>query len=210
MSLMKVTASEGSVAVGGDNKGQIFNALVSDGSTVNFNIQQQQSSVLTSLLGEVIIYFSRKELSQYAQGPRREMPPEVNAKLQYNAFDPESRIMRDYRRYGNLIDRSYLGVEQENPDAHRLVRRAAGLAYDLELEAACASAKVAPADRSEFARKHSSDLVSAVISRLLEDYKSSGDDKVAKEYAHLAVCLVVADAIIECEVLERPPNVVTS
>lgn len=207
---MKVTASEGSVAVGGDNQGQIFNALASGGATVTFNIQQQQSSALTSLLGKVIVYFSRKALSQYAQGPRREMPPEVNAKLQYNAFDAGSRIMSDYRHYGNLIDRSYLGVEQENPDAHRLVKRVAGLAYDLELEAACASAKVAAVDRSEFARKNSHNLVSAVIARLLQDYKSSGDDKVDQEYAHLAVCLVVADAIIECEVLERPLNVVTS
>ena len=210
MSSMKVTASEGSVAVGGDNQGQIFNALASDGGTITFNIQQQQSSALTSLLGKVIVYFSRKALSEYAQGPRREMPPEVNAKLQYNTFDAESRIMRDYRNYGNLIDRSYLGVEQENPDAHRLVKRVAGLAYDLELESACASAEVAASGRSEFARKHSHNLVSAVITRLLQDYKSSGDDKVDQEYAHLAVCLVVADAIIECEVLERPLNVVTS
>jgi hypothetical protein len=210
MSSMKVTASEGSVAVGGDNQGQIFNALATGGGTVNFNIQQQQSSALTSLLGKVIVHFSRKALAQYAQGPRREMPPEVNEKLEYNAFDSGSRIMRDYRHYGNLIDRSYLGVEQENPDAHRLVRRVAGLAYDLELEAACASAGVAAAGRSQFARKHSHNLVTAVIARLLQDYTSSGDDKVDQEYAHLAVCLVVADAIIECEVLERPLNVATS
>src|ERR1700738_4401475 len=105
------------------------------------------------------------------------MPPEVNAKLQYNAFDAGSRIMRDYRHYGNLIDRSYLGVEQENPDAHRLVKRVAGLAYELELDAACAPAEVAASGRCEFARKHSHNLVSAVIARLLQDYKSSGDDK---------------------------------
>lgn len=60
---MKVTASEGSVAVGGDNQGQIYNAFASGGGTVNLNIQQQQSSALTSLLGKVIVYFSRKELA---------------------------------------------------------------------------------------------------------------------------------------------------
>jgi hypothetical protein len=38
----KVTATKGSVAIGGSNQGQIFNALATDGGSVTFNVQQQQ------------------------------------------------------------------------------------------------------------------------------------------------------------------------
>jgi hypothetical protein len=39
---------------------------------------------------------------------------------------------------------------------------------------------------------------------MMEDYKRSTNVKVEEEHAHLAVSLIVADAIIECEVLEKP------
>jgi hypothetical protein len=44
----------------------------------------------------------------------------------------------------------------------------------------------------------------------MEDYKSSKSANVERETAHLAISLIVADAVIECEVLERPPYAPTA
>ena len=59
-------------------------------------------------------------------------------------------------------------------------------------------------EKGVFARAHAAMLVDAVTEQLLQDYASSKAIKVEQETAHLAVSLIVADAVIECEVLERP------
>jgi hypothetical protein len=50
----------------------------------------------------------------------------------------------------------------------------------------------------------------AVVAALLVDVSAGTGVHVMQETAHLAVCLIVADAVIECEVLERPVDAITS
>ena len=66
------------------------------------------------------------------------------------------------------------------------------------------------AQAHDFARSHAVPLVMAVVASLLADFSAGSAAHVMQETAHLAVCLIVADAVIECEVLERPADVVAS
>jgi hypothetical protein len=61
-----------------------------------------------------------------------------------------------------------------------------------------------------YVKANAATLVDLVVQRLLGDYKFSEGAKVQLETAHLAISLIVADAVIECEVLERPPDAPSS
>jgi hypothetical protein len=150
-------------------------------------------------------------LADYAKGPRRKLPPEVSVKIHYNDFPPDHHVIRDFLRYSHVLENAYLGVEQRNADARYLVRRKAGIAYDQEVYLVMASAPVEPViSRINVIRSKAQIIVSNVIARLIKDYVSSSDLKVEDEIAHLAVSLIVADAIVECEVLERPEDATTA
>lgn len=202
----KVSADGGSVSVGGSNTAPIVNAGA--GSQVIFNAAELGSS-LPSFLGKVIAFFSQQSLSEYGQGPRRDLPPEVTTKVEYNNLPPNHRVLIDYRRHAHILEKSYHGSEQRNDDARYLVRRRAAVAYNAELNAAIKESGQ-EMSASEFARQNAAMLVEAVIARLLKEYTASEKLAVESEIAHLAVCVVVADAVIECEVLERPPHAATA
>lgn len=198
-------ASAGSVAVTGDNHGSIVNV-----NAQNVTILEQQiARELPSYLSKVVARFS-EDLSEYDSGPKRSLPPEVSVKLAYNDFPLAHHIITDYSKYASLLEATYRGVEQRNDDARRLVRRRAAVTYAEQLHKLCTAHSVNHAQARNFARSHAVSLVMAVVSALLADFSPESAPNVMQETAHLAVCLIVADAVIECEVLERPVDAAAS
>lgn len=205
MSQDKVTASQGSIAIGGDAAGPVLNVTASHALFLAVTVEQRIEQQLPSFLGKVILIFSEQTRSAYGQGARREIPAEVLVKLKHNDFPPENRVICDFLRYSHLLETSYHGVEQRNSDARYLVRRKAGLAYDAEVQI-MNGVNVDPIASLEYVRENATAIVTNVIKRLLQDYKSSCEVKVEQEIADLAISLIVADAIVECEVLDRPKD----
>jgi hypothetical protein len=206
----KASAKDKSVAVGGDVNAPVVNASADHGSFLIVNVDQQIARELPSHLGSVIAHFSRQSLSEYGRGGRRPLPAEVKDKVKYNDLPETYRALSDYCQHSLLLEKAYQGAEQQNADAHYLVRRWAGTVYDSQLEAACKQNSITTSQRLAFVRANATSLVDSVIERLLGDYKSSQCVKVEQETAHLAISLIVAEAVIECEVLERPPNAPTT
>jgi hypothetical protein len=202
MSDPKVSADDGSTAVGGDLNAPLINVTADGASTVNVTVEQQAARELSSFLGAVIVVFSQQSLSEYGRGPRRLLPPEVAVKLEHNNLSQRHRVIKEYNQYVLVLEKAYLGVEQTNADARFLVRRKAGIAYQSEIEQACKGGSVK--EVTEYVRANADLIVQGVIERLLADYKKSGDVKVPQESAHFAISLIVADAVVECEVFERP------
>jgi hypothetical protein len=126
--------------------------------------------------------------------------------VKYNDLPEDHRVLKDYYRYGSVLESAYHGVEQQNADARFLVRRWAGVTYDTQLAAALKGASKPSSEKLAFVRNNAAVLVDAVIEQLLKEYASSEVIKVEQETAHLAISLIVADAVVECEVLERSPN----
>jgi hypothetical protein len=201
MTTPKISAKTGSTAVGGDVNAPLLNF---NAETINVGIQQQAE--LSSFLGHVVVSFSHSQqsLSDYGVGGHRSVPPDVAVKIEYNSFPANHRLLRDWTRHAYVLEQTYLGVEQQNADARYLVRRRAAEAYESLLDA------VSIKERMSYVRTNASELVKQVVSQLLADYKKSSNDKVEEEMAHLAVSLIVADAIVECEVLERPEDAITA
>lgn len=193
-------ASTGSVAVAGDNFGPIFNVDT-------LIVERQVARELPSYLSKVVARFS-EDLSEYDSGPKRSLPPEVHVKLAYNDFPPAHHIISDYTKYLNVLEATYRGVEQRNDDARRLVRHRAAVAYADQLHKLRTTHSVKQAQAHDFARLHAVTLVMAVVAALMADFSAGGAAHVMQETAHLAICLIVADAVIECEVLERPADAV--
>jgi len=197
-------ASTGSVSVAGDNLGTILN--INAQSVV---LERQIARELPSYLSRVVAQFS-DDLSQYNSGPKRSLPPEVGVKLTYNDFPPSHHIITDYSKYSNVLEATYRGVEQRNDDARRLVRRRASVAYANELNRLCMVHSVKHVHAHDFARLNAVPLVSAVVAALMSDFSAGSTTHVMQETAHLAICLIVADAVIECDVLERPADAAAS
>lgn len=197
-------ASAGSVAVTGDNHGSIFNITAQ-----TLIVERQIARELPSYLSKVVARFS-EDLSEYNSGPKRALPPEVNVKLAYNDFPPAHHLITDYSKYLNILEATYRGVEQSNDDARRLVRRRAAVAYTDQLHKLCIAHSIKHAQAHDFARLNAVTLVMGVVAALMADFPSGGTVHVMHETAHLAVCLIVADAVIECEVLERPADALAS
>ena len=194
-------ASTGSVAVAGDNFGSIINV----NAEIVTIVERQVARELPSYLSKVVARFS-EDLSEYNHGPKRSLPPEVDVKLAYNDFPPTHLIISDYSKYLSVLEATYRGVEQRNDDARRLVRRRAAVAYTQQLHELCTAHGVKHAQAHDFARSHAVPLVMAVVAALLADFSGGSAGHVMQETAHLAICLIVADAVIECEVLERPAD----
>jgi len=209
MSQDKVTARQGSIAIGGDAAGPVLNVTASHALFLAVTVEQRIEQQLPSFLGKVILIFSEQTRSAYGQGARREIPAEVLVKLKHNDFPPEHSVIRDYLRFSHLLETSYHGIEQRNSDARYLVRRKAGIAYEAEIRM-ISGANVDPIAKLEYVRENATAIVRNVIQRLIQDYKSSSEVKVEQEIADLAISLIVADAIVECEVLNRPKDALTS
>lgn len=206
----EVSSSDGSTAIGRDNNAPVANINAGAGANVSVQFEQQAARELPSFLGSVIGLFSQQGLAQYALGDRRALPPEVVEKINYNNFPRDHRVLAEYLQYGLVLDRTYHGVEQQNPDARYLVRRRAGVAYKYQLGEACKIASISEAEKITFARNNAAMLVEAVIAQLMREYASSQAIHVVQEIAHLAVSLIVADAVVECEVLERQQDAIAS
>lgn len=210
MSQPEVSAKEKSIAIGGDAAGPVVSLVVEKGLFLNVTKEQQIEQQLPSFLGKLILVFSQQSLSEYGKGARRKLSSEVSDKLKHNDFPPNHRVIRDFLHYAHLLEASYLGVEQRNSDARFLVRRKAGIAYEAEIQVGMGAASKPDGSKLEYVRAHASAIIANVINRLFEDYKFSYEMKVEKEIVDLAISLVVADAIVECEVLEKPEDVATT
>ena len=206
----KVSADDGSTSIGGDNNAPVVNINAGDSSTVTVQVERQVARELPSFLGAVIVLFSQQSLSEYGLGERRTLLPEILEKIKYNNLPQDHRVLIDYRRHGLVLEKSYHGVEQQNADARYLVRRKAALAYQSQLAATCKLSSMPDEQKILFARNNATMLIDAVIAQLLKDYASSKTILVEEETAHLAVSLIVADAVVECEVLERPQDAITA
>lgn len=206
----KASASGGSTAVGGHNSGTIANITVGDGSTVDLHLEAEVERKLPSHLGTLIAQLAFKGGLAASSTQTRSLPPEVADKLRYNQLPVRHPIVRDWTRHSLALERAYHGVEQQNADARYLVRQRAGSVYEEELLKAAQGGKIPEAKLSEFARQNAITLVQAVTDRLLADYRASKTGLVEEEIARLAVSLVVADAVVECEVLERPDHAIAS
>lgn len=206
----ETSAKQGSLAIGGNATGPVVNVNAPEALTVSVAIEQQIENRLPSFLGKLILVFSEQSLSEYGKGLRRPLPAEVIDKINHNYFPPDHRVIRDFLRYSHLLERSYRGVEQRNADARYLVRRKAGVAYEAEVELAGGLELIPPLSKLDYVRANASLIVANVIKRLIQDYKSTCEVRVEEEIVDLAITLVVADAIVECEVLERPQVALTA
>lgn len=205
----KASAKGGSTAIGGDNSGTINNISVGDGSTVSLHLEAEVARKLPSHLGELIARLASQSALDAVLPQTRELPPEVVDKLRHNQLPVRHPIIRDWTRHSLALERAYHGIEQQNADARYLVRQRAGAIYEEELIKAAQRFDIPEPGLSDFARQNAVMLVSAVTDRLLGDYCTSKASLVEAEIARLAVSLVVADAVVECEVLERPPHATT-
>ncbi|UPG89507.1 hypothetical protein L2Y96_19235 [Luteibacter aegosomaticola] len=202
---VSISAGNSSVAVAGDNYGSICN-ISAQSVTL---IERQIARELPSYLSSVVVRFS-EDLVAYNTGPMRTLPPEVSVKLAYNDFPSAHYIITDYSKYSSVLESAYSGAEQRNDDARRMVRRRAAVAYMEQLHKLCDLLELKPADAHAVARAHAVSLVLAVVEVMLADFSSGSSVTVMQETAHLAVSLIVADAVIECEVLERPDDALAS
>ncbi len=201
-----MTAKNGSVAVEGDNTGSITN-INAENVTV---LQNKVNRELPSYLSKLVVQLSA-DMSEYDSGDSRSLPPEVHVKLEYNDFPSSNYLIADYIRYASLLEATYRGVEQRNDDVRRLVRRRAAVAYSYRLSELCKANQQKNTQAHDLARRHAVQLVSEVIKSLVEEIQSNGSAAgVMEETAHLAISIVVADAVIECDVLERPTDAITS
>jgi hypothetical protein len=204
------SAKGGSTAIGGDNLGSVVNVDAKEGASVNVSVNQAITRQLPSLLSALIAKFSEEGLSEYGQERPHTLKPEVVEKIKFNCLPENHRLLRDYQRHVLVLEKCYQGVEQRNADARYLVRRRAGVVYEEALTAACQEASVPESHKLTVVRTSAASLVGTVVDRLLKSFESSATTSVHEETAHLAVSLIVADAIIECEVLERPENAFAS
>ena len=201
-----VQASSGSIAIAGNNTGSIVNV---NAGHITIAVERQIARELPSYLSRVVAKFS-EDMSEYDTGPKRTLPPEVSVKLAYNDFPPSHSIITNYFRYSNVLEATYRGIEQRNDDARRMVRHRAAFAYSNQLSSLCVEKSLPQSLAHTCARGHAVYLVNGVIEALLAEFAAGNVHSVMQETAHLAVCLIVADAVIECEVLERPVDAITS
>ena len=207
MILKRVTAEDNSVAVGGDNVGTIINA---PGATfqLQFTIATERS--LSTYLGKIINVIADQQLSVYGHAYQRNVTAEVQDKLDFNYITLSDHLIRTYTKYFFILDKAYKGVEQSNNDVRVLVRFSAGSIYSRVLTSACDEAGILANQRIEYSRNHAHPLIEAVKKQMIEDVKNSHAAEIDPTWIDLAVSLLIADAVVECDVLEKNPNVTPS
>ena len=207
----KVSAEDGSVAIGRDNNGIITNITIEAGAAFHLVESVNTNRSLGTYLGKVISFVAEQSLSEYGHSYQRLVTNEVQDKLDFNHISQEDLIVRNYRKYYYLLDRAYKGVEQSNNDARVLVRLRAGSIYADELTKSCTLANIPATKRIEFSTQNAHSLMEAVKRQLVQEFNDSQAMPVEPTWVDLAVSLLVADAVAECEVLEKEhKNVATT
>jgi hypothetical protein len=207
MILKGVTAEDNSVAIGRDNNGTVINA---PGATFQLQLPIASERSLSTYLGTIINVIADQQLSEYGHSYQRNVTAEVKDKLDFNYITLSDHLIRTYTRYFHILDMAYKGVEQSNNDVRVLVRFSAGSIYSRALTSACDKAGVLASQRIEYSRNHAHSLIEAVKKQMIEDVKKSQAAEIDPTWVDLAVSLLIADAVVECDVLEKNPNVTTS
>lgn len=204
----RTIAENGSTSIGGNNSGTITNVAIGDGANVELHFDGEAAHRLPSHLGNVIAHLaSFGELAKSTD--KRSLPPEVADKLSYNDLPPRHPVISAWTRHSLILERAYQGAEQQNPEARYLVLQRAGAVYQEELINMALDEKVPMSNLSDFARGRAFKLIAAVTERLLMDYRISITSALIElEAVRLSISLIVADAVIECEVLERPNHAI--
>lgn len=202
-----VSADDSSIALGGDNSGIVLNA---PNSTIVFNSPIAIERTLSTHLGTVISVIAEQQLSEYGSGIKREITSEVKDKLEFNYIDLDDQLFRKYTTYYHLLDKAYKGVEQSNADVRFLVLLSAGSIYSRVLTESCTLNNIAPQNRIQHSRDHAHQLIEAVKAQLIQDVHRSQASDIDPAIVDLAVSLLVADAVAECEVLEKARDVTSA
>ena len=84
-------------------------------------------------------------------------------KIEYNRLSKGHRAIVSYLRYSLLIEQAYLGVEQTNADARRLVLYKAGVAYDEVVRSGLKSDPRPELQRIDYIRENADTIVDQVI-----------------------------------------------
>jgi hypothetical protein len=109
------------------------------------------------------VLFAEQSLSEYGGALRHELTVEIVDKLQHNQLSTSHYLIADYLRYSSVLEQVFRGVEQENADARRLVRRRVSVAYSAVLEKSCEEQGVKEELHATHVRQNAISLVKAVI-----------------------------------------------
>lgn len=189
--------SNKSVAVTGDNMGVVNTGNI-ENLTIN-NVSISQIAELSSYLSEIVFELSDQTILSKPDTTPRQLPPSVEAKLQYNQLNRNMALVDEWRTFGYMLANILSKSEINNPAVSVLMRRNLGFEYRKVRDKILGSS-IQKGKTFTLKAGQADDIIDELIAVLITKIPP----KIKYELAHFAVGIVVVDAIVDCSVLEKP------
>lgn len=159
-----------------------------------------------SVLGIVINGIVKLNVETIEVEDENLVPYEVQDKIRHNDLVNYKHLIEDYGVYQNSLDRVYKAIEEYLPTVRYKIKRLINTKYKMIKNQLIAAHAQSAGSEIEILRRNSDGIISSIIKYLTEElHKSSTlEEGTYREDINTAIEIIVADAFVNCHILENP------
>ena len=151
-----------------------------------------------STIGDVVNAISKIELEDETNLGKIKELPEIGEKIGHNNITKYKYLIDGYGLYGKKLKGIYETLEEEKPEKKGKLLRMISDFYKAE------KGILTQTDNIDVIRKNADLIIENIIKKLDAEILKSSNLDAENEDVHSAIHIIVADAFIQCKVLEDP------
>ena len=151
-----------------------------------------------STIAEVVNAISKIDLEDENNFGKIKEVPEIEAKIRHNNITKYLYLINDYGLYGKILEGIYETLEQEKPGKKGKLLRVISDFYKAE------KGVLTQTNDIDLIRHNADLIIENIITKLDDEILKSSNLDAENEEVHSAIQIIVADAFIQCKILEDP------
>jgi hypothetical protein len=151
-----------------------------------------------SAIAEVVNAISKIDLEDENNLGKIKEIPEIEAKIRHNNITKYLYLINDYGLYGKILEGIYETLEQEKPGKKGKLLRVISDFYKAE------KGILTQTNDLDIIRDNADLIIENIITKLDDKILKSSNLDAENEDVHSAIQIIVADAFIQCKILEDP------
>ena len=151
-----------------------------------------------SIIAEVVNAISKIDLGDKTNLGEIKKLPEIEEKIGHNNITTYKYLINEYSFYGKILEDIYETLEEEKPGKKGKLLRMISDFYKAE------KGILTQTDNIDVIRKNADLIIENIIEKLNAEILKSSNLDATNEEIYSAIHIIVADAFIQCKILEDP------
>ena len=151
-----------------------------------------------SIIAEVVNAISKIDLGDKANLGKIKKLPEIDEKIGHNNITTYKYLINEYSFYGKILEGIYETLEEQNPGKKGTLLGRIFEFYKAEKR------NLTQTDNIDVIRENADSIIENIIKKLDAEILKSSNLESYNEEIYSAIQIIVADAFIQCKILEDP------